>query len=443
MCIFRKRIVRLILIEYWLKFLLMINLPAIVKDSYFNDGKVVVFIERLEKIITDDKVFSYTIVFDFLIDPLSKNNFIARTNLNFNDNSMLEVSNVTFRKFGVPREGSFYILPEEFINETEWFTVDEDEEFGANYLAFKASYKAQPAYFENAEGYLNFVASIDFGNEHLFRNVAIPFFNSINTQNINISVYNVGQGNWNEIDFNNEALIVYDFGSSSTQVLNDLIRTIVHPHIQRMRIDTVLGYGTLKKVLIISHWDTDHYIGLKTLTDIQLQSFDFCLVPNRIENETTRNVLNRLIENTKVIPMEMNSRIPGGSSSRLTIEFDSTCLKLYKGTKCRDRNKRGLLLSLHHDNKDYVFPGDHHYNQVDSYIMPFCLKDEFNIVIPHHGGNAGNYRLLNNLHHGVNAIVSTGNRYGHPIDEIMTTIGNNFSNIHRTDLNGDFKEPQY
>jgi hypothetical protein len=182
----------------------MIYLPAPVDDLFFENDKVVVFIERLEKTISENGVLVYSITFDFLIDPRSKNNFIARTNLIFNNNnSMLEVTDVIFQKFGIPKEGSFYVLPEEFINETQWLPVAPDEEFGANYLAFKAIYNAQPTYFENAEGYLNFVASIDFGNDYLFENLAKPFFNSINAKNIDITVYNVGQGNWNEINFNN------------------------------------------------------------------------------------------------------------------------------------------------------------------------------------------------------------------------------------------------
>lgn len=414
----------------------MLNLTA---NTYFDDGKVVVFIERIEKTTTINRISKYTIVFDFLIDPRSKSNFIARTNLNFKDNSMLEVSEVTFEKFGVPRESSFYILPEEFITETEWLPVSENEEFGANYLAFKASYKAGPAFFDNAEGYFNFVTSIDFGNEHLFKNVAEPFFNSLNRKNIDITVYNVGQGNWNEINFNNEALIVYDFGSSSTQVMGNLIRTIVYPQVQRVRIDTVLGDSILKKVLIISHWDTDHYIGIKVLSEIQLQSFDFCIVPNRIENETTINVLNLLLENTLVIPVEMNSRIIGGGSSRLTIEYDSTLLKLYKGTKCSNRNKRGILLSLHHNNSHFIFPGDHHYNQIDTYIRPLCIEGKYNLVIPHHGGNAGSYELLDSIENGENGIISTGGRYGHPIDEVVSRVENNFNHIHRTNVNGCFE----
>ena len=63
----------------------MIYFPDTIDNSYFDNGKVVVFIERLVKTATENNTSKYTIVFDFLIYPQAKNNFIARTNLNFND----------------------------------------------------------------------------------------------------------------------------------------------------------------------------------------------------------------------------------------------------------------------------------------------------------------------------------------------------------------------
>jgi beta-lactamase superfamily II metal-dependent hydrolase len=137
--------------------------------------------------------------------------------------------------------------------------------------------------------------------------------------------------------------------------------------------------------------------------------------------------------------MEMNSRIVGGSSSRLTVEYDSSLLKLYKGTKCSDRNKRGILLSIHHNNKDFIFPGDHHYNQIDRLIRPLCTGTEYNLVIPHHGGDAGRYQLLDSIVNGVNGIISTGGRYGHPKAVVVNRVTNNFRNMHRTDRNGCFR----
>ena len=406
------------------------------KNNLLENKEVVVFIEKVEKSISENKLISYTIVFDFPIDERSKNNFISRTNLSFGDKTMLEVSNVTFQKFGIPKENSFYFLPEELIKETEWIPVEDDAEFGANYLAFTARYKSTPIKFSKAVTYQNFISSIDVENDNSFNKIAVPFFKAIRPNKVNVTVFNVGQGNWNEINFDNQTLICYDFGSSSSHKLSYLIQNHVRPQVRGMIINSILDEKILRKILIISHWDVDHYIGLKSLTDIQLKSFKFCIVPNRIENETTARIVEKLKRNTKVIPIEMNSRIQGVSSSRLTVEYNSDILKLFKGTKCRDRNKRGILLSLHFNHQDFVFPGDHHYNQIDDYIMNLCNGRHYNLVIPHHGGNAGNYRLLNNVRNGSHGIISAGGRYGHPFCHILHQVQNNFANLKRTDTNG-------
>jgi beta-lactamase superfamily II metal-dependent hydrolase len=349
---------------------------------------------------------------------------------------MLEVSNITFQKFGIPKENSFYFLPEELIKETEWIPVEDDAEFGANYLAFTARYKSKPIKFSKAVTYQNFISSIDVENDNSFNKIAVPFFKAIRPNKVNVTVFDVGQGNWNEINFDNKTLICYDFGSSSSHKLSHLIQNHVRPQVLGMRINSILDEKKLRKILIISHWDVDHYIGLQSLTDIQLKSFKFCIVPNRIENETTARIVEKLKRNTKVIPIEMNSRIQGVSSSRLTVEYNSDILKLFKGTKCRDRNKRGILLSLHFNHQDFVFPGDHHYNQIENYVMNYCCNKEYNLVIPHHGGNAGNYRLLNNIRNGSNAIISAGGRYGHPFRHILDQAQSNFANLRRTDYDG-------
>ncbi len=409
------------------------------KNTLFDNKEVVVFIEKVEKSISENKLTSYTIVFDFPIDERSKNNFISLTNLSFGDKTMLEVSNVTFQKYGAPKENSFYFLPEELVKETEWIPVEDDAEYGANYLAYSARYKSKPIKFSNAVTYHNFISSIDSDNNDSFRKIAVPFFKAIKPNKVEVKVFDIGQGNWNEINFDNQTLICYDFGSSSSRKLSDIIRNHVCPQVQQMRINSVLDEKILNKILIISHWDIDHYIGLKSLSDIQIKSFKFCIVPNRIENETSARIVEKLKRNTIVIPIEMNSRIQGESSSRLTIEYNSKVLKLFKGTKCRNRNKRGILLSLHFNKQDFVFPGDHHYNQIDDYIMNLCTSKHYNLVIPHHGGNAGNYRLLNNIRNGSFGIISTGRRYGHPFRHIVNPISNNFSNFRRTDCHGTIR----
>jgi beta-lactamase superfamily II metal-dependent hydrolase len=398
------------------------------------DREVVVFIERLEKTGKEAGRPVYTMVFDFTIDPRSKENFIRITELTFPENkSMIELSYISFEKYGTPKEGSFYELPLVLMTNVNWITVEEDEEFGATYLAFKATYQT-PLFFNRALNYSHYVQNASSPDDFTLTNLFSILFDKLTRNNIHIGAYNVGQGNWNEISFDDQLIITYDFGSSSSQVLGRLLKSITRARRVREILEKIV-HEEIKKILIISHWDTDHYIGINSLTDAQIQLFEYCIVPARIENETTRRVYNRLEQHSRVIPITMNERQVGnGHAHRLTPIYDGSTLKLYKGTKCYDRNKRGLVLSVHAQNDDFVFPGDHHYEQLMSYVLPNCTNTKFNMVVPHHGGRAGAYQLIEpaSIPRASDAVISTGGRYGHPFGAIVRQIRVVFPIVHNT-----------
>lgn len=399
-----------------------------------RDNRIIVFIERLEKTRNEKGNREYTIVFDFLIDQTSLTNFIERTSLAFGDKTMMEVIGVKFEKFGTPREGSFYELPEVLISDIEWLQVGDNEEFGSTYLAYKASFIDRPIYFEEALPYQNFIED-NIEDDTFWATLEREYLVPITNEKIGVSVFNVGQGNWNSISFNNRLIITYDFGSSSSQLLLRLLDIVKRKRriLKNVLINQNNGYFEPKYILIISHWDVDHYIGLKSLSEDDIRKFDYCIVPARIENNTTKQIYERLRQLSNIIPIEMNDQIRGERTDALTTIYDSEILKIYKGTKCRDRNKRGLLLSIHTDRNDFVLPADHYYEQIDSYIMPNCTTtSQFNFVVPHHGGKAGNFTLLRHVQNGKDAIISTGGRYGHPFNNIVQQIRSTFSLVHNT-----------
>jgi beta-lactamase superfamily II metal-dependent hydrolase len=407
------------------------NTNIIRKES---DTPIIVFIDRLEKTGKEAGRFIYTMVFDFPIGAQSKENFIRRTELTFPENSsMVEVSYVSFEKYGTPREGSFYELPEALITNVNWNTVEEDEEFGATYIAFKAAYQT-PVFFNQALNYSKYVQNAVSPDALLLNSLFSKLFGKLTNNNIHIGVYNVGQGNWNEISFDNQLIITYDFGSSSSQLLGRLLTSITR--VRRVReILEKINKAEIRKILIISHWDTDHYIGINSLTDEQIKLFQYCIVPARIENETTQRVYNRLVQHSQVIPITMNERMVGnGQANRLTSIYDCSTLRIYKGTKCYNRNKRGLVLSVHAQDDDFVFPGDHHYEQLMNYVLPNCINSKFNFVVPHHGGNAGAYELIDpiSITGASDAIISSGGRYGHPFEPIVQQIRLTFPLVHNT-----------
>jgi hypothetical protein len=93
---------------------------------------------------------------------------------------------------------------------------------------------------------------------------------------VSVTIRNVGQGNWNEINFNDSVKIVYDAGAPMNASRTD--------------VATIIGnrntlYPTSKPILILSHWDKDHYHSLIGMTDTELQNnFSAFVCRDRIPN---------------------------------------------------------------------------------------------------------------------------------------------------------------
>lgn len=395
---------------------------------------IIVFIEKIYRYVNDNNQSVFYLLLDFPTKNSNEDIFYENISLNRNtEKSMLEVKNVTFAKGGKPLEGHYYKMPTIFIENNNWTTDSDDEEALSTYMALTYNASEIIPRFENALNYTTY--SQDFTAKNNSINITSYFNDNITNNKTEVTIYDVGQGNWNEILFNNELLIIYDLGASSSQVFNATYKRVTLPQNRRFTINYILEDIKLKKILIISHWDIDHYNGIFELADTVIKSFDFCIVPKRMENETMKRALNKLIKNTNVHSIEMNPKGKGkGATSVLTEICTNNILKIYKGTNCSDRNKRGLLLSLHVNNVDFIFPGDHHYNQINSFLIPNCINDELNIVVPHHGGHASNLGLIYSWTNCKHSIISSGAKYGHPFKKVETAFNMQFHSVHRTDL---------
>lgn len=78
---------------------------------------------------------------------------------------------------------------------------------------------------------------------------------------ISAVVRNVGQGNWNEVCFNDNVKIVFDAGAPMTATKEEIKKIIGN----RSSL-----YPDSKPILILSHWDKDHYHALIGMSDSEL-----------------------------------------------------------------------------------------------------------------------------------------------------------------------------
>jgi beta-lactamase superfamily II metal-dependent hydrolase len=248
---------------------------------------------------------------------------------------------------------------------------------------------------------------------------------------VSVTIRNVGQGNWNEINFNDKVDIVYDAGAPMNA--------------SRADIATIIGnrntlYPTSKPVLILSHWDKDHYHSLLGMTDTELQSnFSAFVCRDRVPNRTSRILFARLrnavgSENTYTI--SANTRLTrGGPTFFSPLTPKNNQVVLYNSQHHKNRNISGLALTVKTKSGSIILPGDAHYDQISRDILPHLnYRHKHNLVVPHHGGKAGAYQYNTPALAKVDkAVISVGtNRYGHPFENYITSLRTSGFTTHQT-----------
>ena len=81
----------------------------------------------------------------------------------------------------------------------------------------------------------------------------------------------------------------------------------------------------------------------------------------------------------------------------------------------KTKNISGLVLALRTIESSVIFSGDCFYSQLSENVLPQLeYKNNHNLIVPHHGGQAGKYFYKNKKAEKVNAIISAGKSKSHP-----------------------------
>lgn len=386
--------------------------------------KVVVFIEKVEK---NNKY----LLLDFPVNNGNIDyfqNFLVQTNsdLPSNEGSMLEIENITFENNKAPREGLYYEMPKELLQNIGIWNNDALSDNNDNdlYLAFKVSAAdLPPLNFGNALQYWQFVNDIDADKPYNL-DTTIERLNQISevSKNLKLIAYNVGQGNMNEIHFGQHSFIRFDMGAKNSANIIPVINHISIQFRRNLNLENILGNKHIEpiRIFVLSHWDIDHYNGLLYIDNLSLSEFDLFIVPQQLPNKTSKRAFNR-IANANVLAVPMRHRHPIANATKLQPIFNNRVFKLFRGSKHYNRNKTGLTITAHKNNRDILLTGDIHYDQIETYLMRYSNGINQYMVVPHHGGYAGSTNdILGWLNLNEVAISVGDNPWKHPLDNIVT-----------------------
>lgn len=233
--------------------------------------------------------------------------------------------------------------------------------------------------------------------------------------NWNVIVRNVGQGNWNEVWLNSQLEFVHDIGASTKA-----------SHGECRRIIRTSGLRAQTPVLLISHWDIDHYHVLIAMEPNEIQQFRLAFVPSLLLSNTSKRALELLKKELRhrlhILPFAPGRRVKWKVS--LVTACGGKGYRVFRGEHSSDTNKAGLALAVWGCDDTALLPGDHHYHQVFDDMMA-SLPDgkQIHMVTPHHGGRAG--RMPDHLCKGYagRAVTSVGqNSYGRPMGDVRFTL---------------------
>lgn len=275
----------------------------------------------------------------------------------------------------------------------------------------------------------------------------IPYPNSfIKTRfdsNYSVVVYNVGQGNWNEVDIDDYAALVYDTGTTITASRTEIVsinNRIIPQYINQHE----------KPMLVISHWDKDHYNCILGMNRQQIKSFAGCIFPCELPNTTSikaYDILHKELGSNNMYPVGMPKK-QRNQTATPNLRNHIGRFSFYTGMSCSDRNLGGIQVFVSGQKGNLTLTGDCGWFQLMHILSNESnrlIEDRVcNIVVPHHGsGHDETYAAfltLPNMTPGKAAIsvCKNKNRYHHPSQKVMSYLQNHLNYcVKRTDEEGD------
>ncbi|MGE7880298.1 aldolase [Peribacillus muralis] len=306
--------------------------------------------------------------------------------------TLLILNNIIFEKYRGAKAGYWYDIPLDFFE--NFNVLQEAQEY--RLIMFKATTcNAQMLDFQqfrsrNEDLFIRF--PYHFFPRHFFSH---RFFSYINFEdsffyrylchkgpikNLELIVRDVGCGNWNEVK-GDDFFLIYDLGGDIKFTDSDMELIFDKAKINRP------FFG------IISHWDLDHYRALLDLDDSQLKLMKNIVVPSKMPSTLQlKSALRRLIH----LGIKVDIILPSlkiGSRIDLISQGRVNNVELFRSSDGANINQSGIVLTIEGANKIGVLTGDHHYPQIYNAVLNIKSLKPYELVVPHHGGNAGNFDL--------------------------------------------------
>ena len=231
-----------------------------------------------------------------------------------------------------------------------------------------------------------------------------------------LKVWDVGQGNYNEIKCGDQPYTIFDAG---TEVVES------NPAFLNMRhkLEQELDKSELP-MLVLSHWHTDHYSLLYALNDSHLMKIQYYVLPRNVKSLSVFCFIARL----NWLGTKVNMVVLPTNKKWVKHPINNN-LWVYANKNFQSKiNNSGLTMFVQGPTNNAMLPGDCRYGLVEEQtcdsIKVRMIRDQVHyLVVPHHCGKAGTVKYRIRRAADIRGIVSVGrNIHGHPDMTIQQQI---------------------
>lgn len=236
-----------------------------------------------------------------------------------------------------------------------------------------------------------------------------------------LKIYNVGQANCAYIrNDNNLYTMMIDIGADKRFIRRKIIHESDALAENGKMIERNYRYigNTHPKVIILTHWDMDHLLGVCLLDKESFQAT--WIAPDVAENNRMALFLKRLI----LYLYQSHSLLMIGKEFNGEKVWSNDFISIYKGitgirgrsSKSKKNNDQGMIVTI---KNEIIFPGDCAYLAWPRELDISRHTYQY-LIVPHHGGEVGdipdNLMKEDDLKRNKCAIFSYGylNQYNHP-----------------------------
>ena len=261
-------------------------------------------------------------------------------------------------------------------------------------------------------------------------------------------VNDVSQANWNEVLDDKVVLYVFDLGAPIHAKATEV----------QLYIDSYArSYANDKPLLILSHWDIDHYHCLLQMSEADIKAnFSKFICPDKIKNNMSQQVFDKMekaLGTANVHSVLLHGRTADTAYPLMHQEYGNQGIRLYSGERSRNVNYSGLVLYVEGTKGNVILTGDCLTVQASD-VLADCTADlncekEHYLVVPHHGGDfktkkvykTYNIPMMLKPKEAIISVDAGNNTYGHPTKEMINFLKSVASwNITRTDK-GNLSNP--